>query len=153
MVVLVAANGAPIIARRALGERLDLPLDLGIRIGRDAPLLGRSKTWRGVAAGVLAGMLAAVLVGWSPELGAMLGAAAMVGDALTSFIKRRLGLEPGQAVALLDQTLEAATPLLLVREPLELGAWDVVLLVVAFAIVDLAISPVLHRLGIRRRAL
>jgi CDP-2,3-bis-(O-geranylgeranyl)-sn-glycerol synthase len=149
--MLALANGAPIIARRILGPRLSTPMDMGFTLADGSRLLGESKTWRGVAAAVVACTLMAPMLGLPPQSGAVLAATAMAGDATTSFIKRRLGLAAGRAVPVLDQLLEAAVPLLTLHEPLALGPKDVVLLVAAFCALDLLISPVLHHFGIRRR--
>jgi CDP-2,3-bis-(O-geranylgeranyl)-sn-glycerol synthase len=155
---VVLANGAPIVARRVLGTHLGTPMDLGIRLAGGTRLLGESKTWRGVAAAVLAGALTApwLLAGTpaaSPAWGAALGAAAMIGDAATSFFKRRLGLAPGRALPVVDQLLEAVLPVLAVTIPLKLPPAEATLVVVAFILLDLGLSPMLRRLGIRRRAL
>jgi len=48
--LLVVANGAPIIARELLGERGDWPLVFGWLFCDGRPLLGPSKTIRGVVA-------------------------------------------------------------------------------------------------------
>ena len=151
MAMLALANGAPIIAHRVLGTRLAAPMDMGLTLADGSRVLGDSKTWRGVVTAVLTCTLAAPLLGFSPLTGAVLAAAAMAGDATTSFIKRRLGLAAGHAVPLLDQALEAAAPLLVLSGQLALTPWDVTRLVLAFTALDLLLSPVLHRLGIRRR--
>jgi hypothetical protein len=57
-------------------------------------LLGRSKTWRGLAAAVILAACAAVLMSLPWQLGALAAASATAGDCLSSFIKRRFGLEP-----------------------------------------------------------
>ncbi|HHH35216.1 MAG TPA: CDP-archaeol synthase, partial [Gammaproteobacteria bacterium] len=61
--LLITANGAPVLAQWLLREWGAAPIDGG-RILRDGyPLLGTSKTWRGLAAALLATPLAALLVG------------------------------------------------------------------------------------------
>jgi hypothetical protein len=62
LILLCAANGAPVLFARLLGARFAHPIDGGI-VWRDShPLLGRSKTWRGLAAAVLLAACAAVLM-------------------------------------------------------------------------------------------
>jgi CDP-2,3-bis-(O-geranylgeranyl)-sn-glycerol synthase len=48
------------------------------------PLLGRSKTWRGLAAAILLAACAAVLMNLPWQLGALAAASAMAGDCLSS---------------------------------------------------------------------
>lgn len=151
LVWLALANGGPVIATRLLGGRWAWPLDGGRLAPDGRRLLGPSKTVRGLVVAVLLVALAASLGGHPWWLGAAFGAAAMVGDAFSSFLKRRLGIEPsGQAVGL-DQAPEALLPLLVVYRPLGLDALAVVLLVVLFTVAQALISPLMYRLGVRRR--
>ena len=55
------------------------------------PLLGRSKTWRGLAAAIVLSVCAAVLIGLPWLAGTVTAACAMAGDCVSSFIKRRFG--------------------------------------------------------------
>ncbi len=87
----------------------------------DEVTFGRNKTWRGLAAGVVGGLLTAVLqqfllltagVGahipllWSLRssllVGALLGFGAITGDMVESAIKRRIGIPPGGALPFWD---------------------------------------------------
>ena len=99
-ILLALANGAPLVAARLLGTRGACPLDGGLTLRDGAPLLGASKTVRGVAAGILASTVGALLMGLPGHLGAVVGASAMAGDALSSFTKRRLGLPPSSRAGL-----------------------------------------------------
>lgn len=102
------ANMAPVFARK-LFPRLDAPVDFGRTIG-GRPVLGRNKTWRGLLAGAVVGILAAGLqrlllpsLGWLSIydyaqwwlLGGLLGLGAGLGDVIKSFFKRRLDIKPG----------------------------------------------------------
>ena len=98
MLLLLAANGSPILARNLLEERWGTPLDLGKTLPDGNRLLGDAKTWRGLVAAVLASTLLAIAVGWPWQIGALIGLFAMLGDALSSFIKRRLG-KPSSSMA------------------------------------------------------
>ena len=55
LVLLVAVNGAPILAARLLGGRWDAPVDGGCRCPDGHRVFGAAKTWRGRLAGLLAG--------------------------------------------------------------------------------------------------
>lgn len=151
LLLLMVANGAPILAQRLLGRRLDWPLDGGLVLSDQQRLLGRSKTVRGVVSALLLTPVAALVLGEPAWLGGLLALGAMVGDALSSFVKRRLG-RPASSQALgLDQIPEALLPLLLVREHLQLDALTITLLVVAFLVLELLLSKLLYRLRIRKR--
>jgi CDP-2,3-bis-(O-geranylgeranyl)-sn-glycerol synthase len=91
------------------------PIDLGIKFFDGRRLLGKGKTIRGFCIAVFFGFLVGVLQGIvDVQLGkpiftqriilsVVLGAGAMVGDAVGSFVKRRFDLPPGAAAPFLDQ--------------------------------------------------
>jgi hypothetical protein len=151
LLLLLAANGAPVLAARLLGRRWAWPVDLGARFVDGRPLLGRSKTWRGLVAAVAATAALAWLLGYGAVLGAMFGAASMAGDLLASFVKRRLGIEPSGMALGLDQVPEALLPMLVCGAAFGLAPLDMLALVALFAIGELALSRVMFRLGIRER--
>lgn len=147
----MVANGAPILARRLLGRRLGWPLDGGLVLADGQRLLGKSKTLRGVVSALLLTPLAALALGETAWLGALIAAGAMAGDSLSSFLKRRLGRAPSSQALGLDQIPEALLPLLLVRGWRELDGLTLIGLVVAFLVLELLLSKLLYRLRIRRR--
>jgi CDP-2,3-bis-(O-geranylgeranyl)-sn-glycerol synthase len=128
-----------------LGRRLAAPLDFGLELPDGKRLFGAHKTWRGLAAGIFACALAAPLVGLDVASGAAFGAAALLGDALSSAIKRRLALEPGAEVLGLDQLPEALLPLVLFAEPLRIGAVEIAVVALAFMGLDLLAAPLRRR--------
>lgn len=88
------------------------------------PVLGPNKTWRGLVAGALAGALSAGMQAWLAQgpwvgldygrssghawwaigaFGALLGVAALAGDAAKSYLKRRRGRGSGSSWFPLDQ--------------------------------------------------
>lgn len=151
LLLVLIANGAPVIARLLLGRRWGRPLDGGRLCFDGRPWLGPSKTIRGVLAALLCTAVVAVLLGLSASLGLQVAAGAMLGDVLSSFTKRRFGL-PSSSMALgLDQIPEVLIPVLLVRSQLGITwAW-VAGLVVAFVVLELVLSRILFALNIRRR--
>lgn len=149
--VIGLANGAPILADYWLGRRWQQPVDCGWTFLDGRPLFGASKTWRGLVAGGCAAVIAAVTVGLSPGIGLWLGAGAMGGDLLSSFVKRRLGLAPSDMALGLDQIPEALLPLLLVQRELALQPRDILVLTALFLASELLLSQVLFRLHIRKR--
>ncbi|HEY9118678.1 MAG TPA: CDP-archaeol synthase, partial [Marinobacter sp.] len=125
-VMLVLANGAPVVAARILGRRWSGPVDRG-RLWRDGrPLLGASKTWRGVISGTLACGLFALLTGIELLFGLLFGLLGLVGDMISSFIKRRAGLASSARAMGLDQVPEALLPMILAWYWLELSGQVVV---------------------------
>ncbi len=88
--------------------RWSTPLDQGAVFLDGQRVLGDSKTFRGVIFALLGSILAADVVGLPWALGLMVGALAMTGDCLSSFIKRRLGYESGAMALGLDQILSFA---------------------------------------------
>ena len=108
--------------------------------GDGHPLLGRSKTWRGLAAAILLAACVAVLIGLPWQLGALTAASAMAGNSLSSFVKRRFGLEPSSMTLGLDQVPESLLPAIACSAHLPLGPIDVLAIVLVFSVGELAMS-------------
>ncbi|NND92955.1 MAG: CDP-archaeol synthase [Granulosicoccus sp.] len=151
ILVLVCANGAPIIARKLLSSRFDTPLDGGLIFLDGKRLLGSSKTIRGLLAATLVSAVMFLILELGVLNGLFFGLSAMLGDSLSSFLKRRAGLNPGDSVPWLDQIPEALVPALVVRGALQLDWIQLVVVVVGFTLVNMLISPVTYWLHIRRR--
>lgn len=134
LLLLAVANGAPVLAHHILGGRFRWPVDGGIKFFDQRPLLGPTKTIRGITAAVLATALAAAVVGLPLRIGVLVAVWAMVGDVLSSFIKRRLGMPPSHAALGLDQGLESLFPLLAVRSQLGLSLPGVLATVAGFIV-------------------
>lgn len=150
-VMLVLANGAPVIAAKALGSRWAWPIDGGCLWFDGRPLLGASKTWRGLVAGAVSCALFSYWAGLGPVFGVLYGLLGLSGDLLSSFIKRRCGFESSTRALGLDQIPEAALPVVLAVFWLPLSGWAALLLVALFAASNILLSPVLFRLGIRNQ--
>ncbi len=150
-ILLALANGGPLVAARLLGPRFACPLDGGLTIFDGRPLLGPSKTIRGVAAAVLASTGGALIIGLPGHLGAIVGASAMAGDALSSFVKRRLGLPPSSRATGLDQIPESLLPLLACRLMVPLTVLDIVATTAIFFFGEIILSRVLYRAHLRDR--
>ena len=116
------ANGAPVIFG---GGR---SIDSGKLFIDGKPLFGSHKTIRGFIAGLAIG----TFVGWLQEaiapaagfpkgsvlLGFMLSLGAMIGDLAGSFLKRRLSLDPGAPLPIIDQ-IDFALMALLMAAPVK----------------------------------
>ena len=146
LMLLAAANGAPVLAALLLGRRWAWPLDAGRCFIDGRPLLGAHKTWRGLAAGTLAAALVGSAMHAGFWLGAAFGALALVGDLVSSFTKRRLDRLPGQESLLLDPLPESLLPLLALRRLLDLGLMEIVGTALLFAVLDFAVTRAWHAL-------
>ncbi len=78
------------------------PLDFNKKFIDGRRVLGDHKTIRGFISGVVCGTIVGVSQGRALQ-GFLLSLGAMVGDMVGSFIKRRLGIEEGGSVPILDQ--------------------------------------------------
>lgn len=151
LILLTFANGAPVIAKKLLGDRLNRPLDGGAVLSDGKPVFGPTKTIRGILASVLTASLAAWLMRLGWELGALVALAAMAGDLFSSLVKRRMML-PSSSMALgLDHIPESLLPLLAAGLLLPLGLLDVLAGVAIFCAGALLLSPILYRFNLRDR--
>ena len=148
LVLILAANGIPVVLAGMLGPRWGWPLDGGLVAADGRPLLGSSKTLRGVIAGGSTPIVLAPVLGLDAEVGIAIGLAAMLGDLLSSFTKRRLGKQPSDTVPGLDQIPESLLPALAAASPLGLSLPHVLGISASFTALDLLLSRlllVLHR--------
>jgi CDP-diglyceride synthetase len=151
LVLLITANGAPVITTKVLGNRLARPMDNGLLLGDGYRLFGNSKTWRGLFSSVFFTTSAAFLFGIPPLTGVLFGTLTITGDLLASFIKRRRGYVESSRARGLDTVPESLLPLCLLKEPLALTFTDITLIVGLFFLIEELISPVLYRLHIRNQ--
>jgi CDP-2,3-bis-(O-geranylgeranyl)-sn-glycerol synthase len=144
-VAVLAGGGRPIDGGRTVGGRR---------------LLGDGKTWRGTAAGTLAGVALAIgLNAVRPDVAAAMGVGsdlpafplraafglafgAMLGDIGASLLKRRLGRQRGAAVPGLDQLDFVVGALLLAA--LLAPTWTVATFSLPRLAVVLIATPLLH---------
>jgi CDP-2,3-bis-(O-geranylgeranyl)-sn-glycerol synthase len=140
---VLAGGGRPIDGGRTWGGRR---------------LLGDGKTWRGTAAGVVAGVGLAVVLNaavgaaesvlgvplprFTAAAAVALAAGAMVGDIAASFLKRRVGRERGAAFPLLDQLDFVVGALVLAAAVAP--AWFAATFPPARILVVLVVTPLLH---------
>jgi CDP-2,3-bis-(O-geranylgeranyl)-sn-glycerol synthase len=145
------ANGSPVIAKRIFGDRYAMAIDCNIRFVDGRPLFGRSKTVRGIVTSLVVTALAAPLIGLQIKIGLLVAAAAMAGDLLSSFLKRRFGLAPSSKATGLDQIPEALFPLLACRSMLSLTAIDIAAGCAIFFVGEVLLSHLFFRLRLRDR--
>jgi CDP-2,3-bis-(O-geranylgeranyl)-sn-glycerol synthase len=151
LLLIMAANSAPVLASDILRQRFVAPVDLGRKLFDGRPLFGASKTWRGVVSACLLTPLAAWILGIGVHAGLLIALGAMAGDLVSSFTKRRLNRPVSSKAIGLDQIPEALLPLLAVQQQFALGWGQIALLVAAFLVIELSVSPLLYRLKLRKR--
>lgn len=151
LVLLLMANGTPVILKRVMGGTLARPLDFGVCLPDGRPVFGRSKTWRGILGALIVTTIAARLIGLDWTIGLVIAGFAMIGDLASSFTKRRLGLASGGMAVGLDQIPESLLPFLAVRGDIALSWLDIALGVAAFFVGSLVLSKILFRLGVREQ--
>ena len=145
LLLIVVANLSPIVGQRLLHDRFVFPLDCGSRFLDGRPLFGPSKTWRGYLFAIPITILCAWVEGLTMTTGLAFSVAAMLGDSLTSFIKRRLGWVSGRDAPGLDQVLESLLPLLAVQQMFDLTLTSILGIVFTFIILDLIFWRYYHR--------
>jgi hypothetical protein len=151
LVLLTSANGAPLLAKKVFGTALAFPLDNGVTLADGLPVFGPSKTIRGVGLSIAVTTLGAPWAGLSPAAGLLVSAVAMIGDLLSSFIKRRMKLAPGGMALGLDQIPESLLPAIAARLALPVTMLDAAIVAGLFFIGELAASRALFALNIRDR--
>jgi len=142
------------------------PLDFHRYFNDGRRILGNGVTWRGTligtGIGTLIGLLQGILaeVGFSygilPDniiqgilLGFFLGAGALIGDAFGSFLKRRIGIERGKPIPLLDQ-LDLVVGALIFASIVVVIPWDMLLLLFVISIIlHLAANIIAYLIGIK----
>ncbi len=150
LLLILVANGVPLMASGLLNKRFVLPLDMGMRLPDGRPLFGPSKTFRGLLLSLLLTGITAELIELSFIMGLTVALWAMLGDLLSSLIKRRLGMLPGSPALGIDQLPESLLPLLAVAGPLAISATEIMATVITFAVLELLISRILFRLHLRK---
>ncbi len=130
------ANGAPVIVGGGL------PLDFGKNFLDGKRIFGKNKTFRGFLFGLLVGFLVGLIevLGFQyPILFAVLSPlGALLGDLTGAFLKRRLSIEPGGLLPIIDQ-VDFVVGALLFTLPLQIASVEV-------AIAMLVITPPIHLL-------
>jgi CDP-2,3-bis-(O-geranylgeranyl)-sn-glycerol synthase len=147
--LLSAANAVPVIVAKLARGRWAAPVDFGWVLPDGERLFGSHKTWRGLAAGVLACTLVGLLFDLPAILSAGFACASLLADAASSAVKRRMHLKPGTEYIGLDQIGEALLPLALFARPLSLGWAEVIVVTATFVVLDVATAQLRHRRWLR----
>lgn len=151
LLLLGVANGTPVLVKLALGSRYARPLDAGLTLRDGYRLFGVSKTLRGIGSSFLATALVTAILGYGWSVGVGIAAAAMAGDLVSSFTKRRLGLQSSHDVYGLDQIPESFFPGVLYRHLFQMSWINLMLVVVVFFVLDVVLTEWVRRLESRSR--
>ena len=149
LALLGVANGTPVVMKKLMGETMSWPLDFGRLFLDGRPVFGKSKTIRGIVSSVIMTSLAAYLIGFPLRFGAFVAVAAMGGDLISSFTKRRLGMVTSSMALGLDQIPESLLPAIVCRAIAPLTTLDIVAITCLFLVGELLLSRVLYVLKLR----
>lgn len=95
------ANAIPVITGGGY------PIDFGKKFFDGKPIFGRNKTFQGFFSGLIigttVGLVESAFFGYHLFFGLLLSLGALFGDLIGAFVKRRLGLAPGELLPVIDQ--------------------------------------------------
>ena len=148
------------------------PVDFGKSDSKGNRWIGDGVTWRGLISGTIIGIITGIIQGIiAPEIianfgqyittpivtdvgsgiliGFLLGFGALLGDALGSFLKRRIGIGRGKPAPLLDQLDFLIVALILVSFVVKLSLFFVVIAIVLTLIIHLLANTSAYLLGLK----
>jgi CDP-2,3-bis-(O-geranylgeranyl)-sn-glycerol synthase len=130
------ANAIPVVAGGGY------PMDFGKKFLDGKPLFGKNKTFQGffcgLVVGVAVGLAESMVFGYSVLFGLMLSLGALLGDLAGAFVKRRLGIAPGDMLPVVDQ-VDFIVGAILFSFFFMVLSWELILVV-------LIITPPIHLL-------
>ena len=160
------SNGA------GLGFGGGTPVDFGKSDKNGIRWIGDGVTWRGLISGTIIGIITGIIQGligptiianFGPYIvtpiitdvssgiliGFLLGFGALLGDAIGSFLKRRLGIGRGKPAPLLDQLDFLIVALILVSFVVKLSLFFVIVAIVLTLIIHLLANTSAYLLGLK----
>ena len=149
-----------------------MPVDFGKSDKNGVRWIGDGVTWKGLIGGTLIGIITGIIQGWvapyilsnfgqfitTPiitnvsegiRIGFLLGFGALLGDALGSFLKRRIGIGRGQPAPILDQLDFLIVALILVSFVVKLDWLFIILAIVLTLIIHLLANTIAYLLGLK----
>lgn len=161
------ANIAPVIIAKIFGHHFETPIDFKQSI-RGNRIFGDHKTWRGLIAGTVVGMITVYLqqlwynssVGTALSildynnvnpliLGGLLGFGALAGDAIKSFFKRRRNLRPGTSWPPFDQLDFVIGGIIAAAFIVKIPLLIIVLIVLITPALHLLSNKIAYKLGLK----
>ena len=95
------ANAIPVITGGGL------PIDFGKKFSDGKPIFGKNKTFRGLFSGLIVGtavgFVESAFFNYHIAFGLLSSLGALFGDLTGAFVKRRLGIAPGDLLPVIDQ--------------------------------------------------
>ncbi|WP_405321663.1 CDP-2,3-bis-(O-geranylgeranyl)-sn-glycerol synthase [Methanobrevibacter thaueri] len=148
------------------------PVDFGKSDKKGVRWIGDGVTWRGLFAGTIIGIITGAIQGYLapfiiPEIGSylitpivtdvsngiligfLLGFGALLGDALGSFIKRRLGIGRGKPAPVLDQLDFLIVALILVSPVVEMNLFFIIIAIILTLVIHLVANGGAYLLGLK----
>ncbi|WP_407410380.1 CDP-2,3-bis-(O-geranylgeranyl)-sn-glycerol synthase [Methanobrevibacter sp.] len=149
-----------------------LPVDFGKSDSKGNRWIGDGVTWRGLIGGTIIGIITGAVQGYFgpqiiaefgdyiitpiitsiPEgilIGFLLGFGALLGDAIGSFLKRRLGIGRGKPAPILDQLDFLIVALILVSFVVKLNWLFIVIAIVMTLVIHLIANTGAYLLGMK----
>ena len=151
LVLILVANGAPVMATYLFSHRMPLPIDFGLRLNDQQYLFGITKTWRGLFSSLIITSIVSGFMGYGIYSGLLIALLAMSGDLVSSFIKRRLKKASSSQFLFLDQIPESFFPALGMMQVISLSLIQVIVITAVFTIMELVLSYLFYQIGIRKK--
>lgn len=133
------------------------PVDFKKKFIDGGRIIGDGVTWKGLVFGTITGTLVGAIEGvliWDPVYGLVVGFllsfGALLGDAGGSFIKRRLKIDRGKSVLILDQLDFIAGALLLAFLYTTIAIEIVIIIAVLTFIIHIISNIVAYLIGIKK---
>lgn len=149
-----------------------IPVDFGKSDKNGVRWIGDGVTWKGLIGGTLIGIITGIIQGLVAPyilsnfgqfittpiitnvsegilIGFLLGFGALLGDALGSFLKRRIGIGRGQPAPILDQLDFLIVALILVSFVVKLDWLFIILAIVLTLIIHLLANTIAYLLGLK----
>ncbi len=158
------ANMAPVIVR-SFFKWLNYPLDFNRTI-RGKPILGKNKTFRGLIFGIIFAIIIAYIQflltpvdffrrmtildykNWL-LIGFLMGFGALFGDAIKSFIKRRINIPAGEPMIVFDQIDYAVGAIIFMLPIIRLKITPILTILITSLILNVLINHISFYLKIR----
>ena len=151
LILLAAANSAPIAAKRTLHELFSYSLDGGLVFFDGRPLFGSSKTIRGILAAVLITAVCAPLIGLEWQTGVLIASVSMGGRPFLQLretpqeaARECQGNRPRSGAGI-------AIPALACKNLLSLSVMDILVGTVVFFVGEVVLARVFYKLHFRDR--
>ena len=132
------------------------PLDMGKNFIDKKRMIGNGVTWKGFILGTITGTSMGIIQGIISEniihgliLGFLLAFGALLGDAVGSFIKRRLNINRGKPAPILDQLDFIAGSLILASLFVEISLTTIIIATIATLILHLLSNTGAYLIGIK----